>query len=195
MKNSEPIYDTGVIHGRFQVLHNDHLKYLLAGKAHCNKLVVGITNPDPWLTRTERADPKRSDPLANPLTYYERHIMVEAALLEAGIQRHAFTIVPFPINLPDRYAYYVPMDAVFFLTIYDDWGRRKLQYFKNMGLTTFVLWEVPLHQKGISGSEIRSRIVKGQPWEHMVPACVASMIQSWGIPERLKKLSKGQTGT
>ena len=195
MKSAEPIYDTGVIHGRFQVLHNDHLKYLLAGKAHCNKLVVGITNPDPWLTKIEHADPKRSDPLANPLTYYERNTMVETALLEAGIQRHDFTIVPFPINLPDRYAYYVPMDAVFFLTIYDDWGRRKLQYFKNMGLTTFVLWEVPPHQKGISGSQIRSRIVKGQPWKHLVPACIVPMIESWGIAERLKKLNKGLTGT
>lgn len=195
MKNSDQIYETGVIHGRFQVLHNDHLKYLLAGKAHCNKLVVGITNPDPWVTKTENADPKRSDSLANPLTYYERHTMVEAALLEAGIQRHDFTIVPFPINLPDRYAYYVPMDAVFFLTIYDDWGRRKLQYFKTMGLTTYVLWEVPPNQKGISGSEIRSRIVDGQPWEHLVPACVAPMIENWRIAERLKKLNKGATGT
>ncbi len=195
MNNSEQIYDTGVIHGRFQVLHNDHLKYLLAGKARCNKLVVGITNPDPWLTKTESADPKRSDPLANPLTYYERHAMVEAALLEAGIRRHDFTIVPFPINLPDRYAYYVPMDAVFFLTIYDDWGRRKLQYFKNMGMTTFVLWEVPPNQKGISGSEIRNRIVNGQPWEHLVPGCVAPMIENWGIAERLKKLNKERTGT
>lgn len=193
MKNSDQIYDTGVIHGRFQVLHNDHLKYLLAGKAQCNKLVVGITNPDPWMTKTENADPKRSDPLANPLTYYERHTIVEAALREAGIQRYDFTIVPFPINLPDRYAYYVPMDAVFFLTIYDDWGRRKLQYFKKMGLTTVVLRDVPPNQKGISGSEVRSRIVNDQPWEHLVPACVAPMIEKWGLAERLKKLSRGRT--
>jgi hypothetical protein len=26
-----PKIETGVIHGRFQVFHNDHLKYLLAG--------------------------------------------------------------------------------------------------------------------------------------------------------------------
>ena len=42
---------TGVIHGRFQVLHNDHLKYLLAGKADASTLVVGITNPDPCQTK------------------------------------------------------------------------------------------------------------------------------------------------
>jgi len=38
--------ERGVVHGRFQVLHNDHVKYLLAGKARCRHLVVGITNPD-----------------------------------------------------------------------------------------------------------------------------------------------------
>lgn len=30
--NGSATFDVGVIHGRFQVLHNDHLKYLLAGK-------------------------------------------------------------------------------------------------------------------------------------------------------------------
>jgi hypothetical protein len=64
--------DTGVIHGRFQVLHNDHLKYLLAGKARCRHLVVGITNPDPFLTKEDAAEPRRSEPGANPLTYFER---------------------------------------------------------------------------------------------------------------------------
>ena len=51
-------YETGVIHGRFQVLHNDHLKYLLSGKALCRHLVVGITNPEPLLARMEeQVDP------------------------------------------------------------------------------------------------------------------------------------------
>jgi len=53
--------DTGAIHGRFQVLHNDHMKYLLAGKERCVHLVIGITNPDPILTRADPADPERSD--------------------------------------------------------------------------------------------------------------------------------------
>lgn len=35
----------GAIHGRFQVLRHDHLKYLMAGKARCQRLCVGITNP------------------------------------------------------------------------------------------------------------------------------------------------------
>jgi D-arabinose 5-phosphate isomerase GutQ len=46
MSDSSTTVDVGVIHGRFQILHNDHLKYLLAGKDLCRHLVIGITNPD-----------------------------------------------------------------------------------------------------------------------------------------------------
>ena len=60
--------DVGVIHGRFQVLHNDHFEYLMAAKSRCRHMVVGITNPDPSLTRSDPADPQRSSPGANPLT-------------------------------------------------------------------------------------------------------------------------------
>lgn len=188
MKNSQPSYETGVIHGRFQVLHNDHLKYLLAGKALCRRLVIGITNPDPHLAKNETADPKRSSPLANPLTYFERHVMVEATLLDAGLKTNDFMIVPFPINFPERYRYYVPMDAVFFLTICDEWGARKQRYFKSLGLITHVLWEVPPNKKGISASDIRERIATNQAWEHLVPACVPVFIERWNIRDRLKEL-------
>lgn len=190
MKNPRQLYETGVIHGRFQVLHNDHLKYLLAGKALCRRLVVGITNPDPQLIKKETQDPKRSRPLANPLTYFERHIMVETALLDAGLKPRDFMIVPFPINFPERYRYYVPMDAVFFLTIFDEWGKRKQQYFKSLGLTTHLLWEVPPDKKGISGSDIRERIATNQAWEHLVPACVPVLIERWNIRDRLEELQK-----
>jgi len=188
MNEPEQLYETGVIHGRFQILHNDHLNYLLAGKAHCRHLVVGITNPEPRLTRKESVDPTRSDPLANPLTYYERYIMVKTVLLEAGLDWRDFSIVPLPINLPERYQYYVPMDAVFFLTVYDDWGKRKLHYFQSLGLTTHVLREVRPEQKGISAGDVRHRMMTDQPWEHLVPACVTSLMNKWALPDRLKQL-------
>ncbi|MFW9785970.1 MAG: adenylyltransferase/cytidyltransferase family protein, partial [Candidatus Heimdallarchaeota archaeon] len=101
MNKNESKYEIGVIHGRFQVLHNDHIKYLMAGKNMCNYLVVGITNPDPSLTRDSEANPHRSKPFANPLTYYERFLMIQAALLEQGLSYTEFSIVPFPINVPE----------------------------------------------------------------------------------------------
>ncbi len=181
-------YETGVIHGRFQILHNDHIKYLLAGKKLCEHLIVGITNPDPSLTRDLEANPHRSTPLANPLTYYERYIIVQSALLEQGLSLSEFSIVPFPINIPELIKHYVPMDAIFFLTIYDDWGRQKKKYFESLGLKIHVLWEIPLEKKGLSSSDIREFMIKEEAWEHLVPNSVAKFLKEWDIAQRLKEI-------
>ena len=182
-------YETGVIHGRFQVLHNDHMTYLLAGKSQCRHLVVGITNPDPKLTRDDDADPDRSAPLANPLTYYERYRLIREALVENRVAESQFSIVPFPINFPDLYRHYVPMDAVFFLTIYDDWGRQKRNCFKSLDLETHVLREVPPEQKGISATKIRQSMINGDPgWMENVPESAAALMSGWDIPRRLRTL-------
>lgn len=183
-------YEIGVIHGRFQVLHNDHIKYLMAGKELCKYLVVGITNPDPSLTRDSDANPHRSTPIANPLTYYERYLMTQAALLEQGLKLSEFIIVPFPINVPELIKYYVPLDAVFFLTIYDEWGRQKKEFFKSLGLNIYVLWEVPLEKKGLSSSDIRQAMISGRKWEHLVPSSVANLLKKWDIPKRLKQIGR-----
>ena len=180
----------GVIHGRFQVLHHDHLKYLTAGKARCRHLVVGITNPDPTLTRDDPADPQRSQPAANPLSYFERYVMIQAALLDAGLGSSDFSVVPFPINLPELWGHYVPLDATFFLTIYDQWGRRKLEQFKEHGLKIEVLWERKLDEKGLRASEVRKRMAEGSPWSHLVPKSTEILMRRWGIPERLQKLNR-----
>lgn len=183
-------YPTGVIHGRFQVLHNDHMKYIMAGKELCRHLVVGITNPDPFLTKMEDADPGRNNPLANPLTYYERYVLIKVALEEKGIKPDQLSVVPFPISYPELYQHYVPMDAVFFLTIYDEWGKRKLEYLKAQGLKTHVLRDVPREQKGMSAADIRNLMIRNDPWENMVPRSVSSLLKHWCIPARLKKDKK-----
>ncbi|MFX1316984.1 MAG: nicotinate-nucleotide adenylyltransferase [Promethearchaeota archaeon] len=190
MKSEDKKYELGVIHGRFQVLHNDHVKYLLAGKKLCNHLIVGITNPDPSLTKRDDSNPHRSTPLANPLTYYERYIMVREVLKEEGLELSEFSIVPFPINIPGFLKYYVPMDAVFFLTIYDDWGRQKKKFFQSLGLKIHVLWEVSIDKKGLSSMDIREFIIKDEPWEHLVPSSVVKLIKGWDIINRIKIISK-----
>ena len=179
---------TGFIHGRFQVLHNDHLTYLLAGKKECERLVVGITNPDPSLTKQDDADVSRSDQTANPLTYYERFLMVQAALVEAGLDLEEFIIVPFPVNFPELYRYYIPPEATFFLTIYDEWGEKKLSMFESFGLKTKILWRRPLAEKGLTSSDVRQKIVEGKPWQHMVPPSVGRLIAEWNLSERLQRI-------
>jgi nicotinamide mononucleotide adenylyltransferase len=178
--------EMGVIHGRFQVLHNDHLSYLMAGKSRCRHLVVGITNPDPLLTRDDPADLHRSTAAANPLTYFERYILVRAVLIEAGLPHQDFSVVPFPINHPELYGYYVPLTAVFYLTVYDEWGRTKLDRFRNLGLGTEILWSRPREEKGLSASDIRRRMAFGEAWEELVPPATANLMKLWNIAYRLR---------
>lgn len=186
----EPLHPVGVIHGRFQVLHLDHLRYLLAAKERCDHLVVGITNPDPTLSRDEATDHGRNEPLANPLTYFERHALVRAALREAGVPWEDFSIVPLPINFPELYQYYVPKDAVYFLTIYDDWGRAKRERFKRLGLAIEVLWERPPQEKGLTGHQVRQAMASGGDWRHMTTPAVAELLERWDIPARLRDMQK-----
>jgi nicotinamide-nucleotide adenylyltransferase len=181
---------TGVIHGRFQVLHHDHLKYLLAGKARCDFLYVGITNPDPGLTAADEADAQRSLRANNPLTYFERARLVRAALTEAGVRLEEFMVVPFPINFPELYHYYVPTDATYFLTIYDTWGEKKLSMFAALGLRTEILWRKTPATKGLSSSEIRRLMAANAPWQHMVPPAAARLLEEWDIPRRLREMPK-----
>jgi len=183
--------DVGVIHGRFQVLHNDHLRYLLAGKALSRFLVVGITNPDPGHTRPEAVDPQRSTAAANPLTYYERALLVRAALAEAGVPLTDFITTPLPVNLPELFHHYAPRDATYFLSICDDWGRTKLARFHDLGLATHVLWDVPPEDKGITGSQVRGLMAQGGDWQSLVPPAAARLLEKWNIPARLRGMANG----
>jgi nicotinamide-nucleotide adenylyltransferase/phosphinothricin biosynthesis protein PhpF len=173
---SEGIADTGIAHGRFQPLHVGHLEYLLASKAKCRVLIVGVTNPDPWTTVFEPTDANRDGASANPFTYYERYLMVEGALKASGISLDEFRIVPFPHGFPERLRYYAPTDARYFLTVYDEWGDTKVSRLRALGLDVEVLWR--RQQKVTSGSQIRRRIRDGLPWEHLVPPGVAETVSA-----------------
>jgi len=106
-------------------LHNDHMKYFLAGFERADFMYVGITNPDPNLTSVDKADANRAKLMSNPCSYYERIEMLERSLVEAGANRDNFRIVPFPINFPELLKHYTPEHATYFMTIYDNGATEK----------------------------------------------------------------------
>ena len=180
----------GVIHGRFQVLHKGHMEYLLAGKSKCDFLYIGITNPDPKLTLLSDKDQNRSSPDSNPLTYYERFQMIKTSLLEAGISWQEFDIVPFPISFPEMIKYYIPVDSLFFISIYDDWGWHKYNKLNTLGFEIEVLWVRELSEKITSGSEVRDLIRNDKPWEHLVPASVERFLKDNNLISKIKNTIK-----
>ena len=178
----------GIVHGRFQMLHNGHMEYLLAGKAKCKYLLIGITNPDTFTTKYCEANPHRSTCISNPLTYYERFEMIIGSMLEAGVSRSEFDVVPFPINYPERLSNYIPQNAKHYMTIYDQWSLEKLSILRELGGDVEILWERTNDQKITSGSEIREHIQNDQSWEHLVPSYVYRYIIGNGLEERIKQL-------
>ena len=184
-------YKIGVIHGRFQGLHFGHMEYLLEGKKRCNLLYIGITNPDPGLTNDNIADLKRSKPEENPFTFYERMTMLRDAMIEAGVERNEFEIVPFPINFPELIKFYVPMNALFFITIYDDWGKHKLDTLKSLGVKTDLMWTRSLEERFTTGKDVRKLIANNEPWEHLLPVSVSMYIKNNKLDLRIKELKNG----
>lgn len=49
-----------------------------------------------------------------------------------------------------------------------------------------MLWEKAVHEKGVTGSEVRQRIASGEPWEHLVPESVAQLVQAWDLGARMR---------
>jgi nicotinamide mononucleotide adenylyltransferase len=180
----------GVVHGRFQPVHNDHLRRLiLPASKKCDFLIVGIANPSVGLTAYDATNPHRSEVINNPFSYWERLIMVRASLLENNITCDRFTIVPFPINFPEQISNYVPREAIHFLTVYDEWGRKKQKMLEEAGLIVEVLQSASLSEKGISGTDVRTALRQGQDWERYVPSSVARFIHEQDIDVRLSGFS------
>lgn len=172
---------TGLIHGRFQPPHLDHLRYLLAGFACCEHLLVGITNPDPLHSGESPADPERSKPGNNPYSYHHRAGMLEAALDAEGIARTRYRITPFPVLQPELWPCYVPSGTTFLLSIYDAWGEDKLARFQQAGVPVKVIRRVAQDEKGISATEVRRRMRQGEDWAELLPPAVAEYIRREGL--------------
>lgn len=166
--------DIGVVRGRFQIFHLKHLEYVLAAKMRCRKLLIGIEEPD-RIFRKEM----------NPFTYYERFEMIHDSLIDFGIRRDEFEIVPFPSEHPERILNYVPPYAEFYLNICDEDDEKLRIALEKMGLKTEVLIQKDSESKGISSSDIREYILTGQEWKTLVPKKVYEYIMCYHLDERM----------
>ncbi|WP_455055813.1 nicotinate-nucleotide adenylyltransferase [Merdimonas faecis] len=176
---------TGVVHGRFQVMHLKHMEYILAAKMRCDKLYIGLTNPDSMHTKDSINDINRSEPSANPLTYFERYEIIRGAMAEFNVPESQYDILPFPINYPEYISQYVPRDAVHFLGIYDAWDEEKYKILQNLGFETEILWKRSEAEKGVTSSWIRSCIATGEEWEHLVPKSVYRYLTENELDKRI----------
>jgi nicotinamide-nucleotide adenylyltransferase len=163
-----------MIHGRFQPFHLEHLRYFRMAWERSERVIVGITNPDPSSIIADHLSDHRHLPEENPFTYTERLMMIQKTLQEERYDMERVLIVPFPIHHPDRWPYYVPQGTVMFVTVYSPWERQKAVRFRQAGLEVVVDDTLT---KTISGRQIRKRLTTGGDWEHLVPPAVARHLQ------------------
>ena len=182
--------ETGVVFGRFQIFHLKHMEYVLAAKMRCKKLYIGITHSDiVSFAATSALDVHGIVKRDNPMTYFERFEMIEKALLDFGVKREEFEIIPFPISQPDLILQYAPKDATYYMSICGDWGEEQYQILSRLGVNVEVLWRRTPDTVGITGTQVRDLITGNGEWRQLVPKTVSEYIEKNGIDQRIKKLN------
>lgn len=178
----------GVVHGRFQVLHLKHMEYILAAKMRCQKLYIGITNPDMLHARASVHDENRGIKAGNPLSYRERCEMIKGAMAEFRVPESQYEIIPFPISYPEYITQYAPEDAVYYMGMYDEWDEEKYKILRSLGLNVHVLWRKDVESKGTTGAIIRNLIATDQEWAKYVPKSVYAYMKEHELDKRVKRL-------
>lgn len=173
----------GMVHGRFQPFHLGHLEYTLKALERCETLIVGITNPDPTQTANEETSEHRHREESNPFTFFERQLMIRAVLDDEGVPAERVVFIPFPVNLPDRWRYYVPSEAVQFVRVFSAWEQTKVDRLREAGYCVVVL--DPAAAKEFEATDVRRLIIDGGAWQELVPPGVARVIEQRGLDRAL----------
>lgn len=155
----------GAVTGRFQPVHAQHLELFGWVLDRHDHLVVAVTNPDTGARRAEPTSAHRHTDAANPFSYFERVLLLDAALRGAGLRERA-TVVPFDLTRPQLWHQYVPAHAEQVVRAYGAWERQKAAALAEHYPTT-VLDGNP--DTRISASELRERLVGGGDWRVGIP--------------------------
>ncbi len=156
--------------GRFQPLHLGHMEVLNKCASESDHLIVGIGSA------------QYSHQKSNPFTAGERYLMIDRALVEAGIQNYSIV----PIEDLNRYSVWVahvesmcpPFGAVYS----NNPMTRRL--FKEAGHD---VRESHIYNREIySGTEIRRRMLEDEDWRSLVPESTARVIDAIDGVDRVK---------
>jgi nicotinamide mononucleotide adenylyltransferase len=161
------------------------MEYLLAAKERCRFLCVGVTQYiRSHLVEVEGAGEHRASVIANPLTYYERQLLITEVLRDAGLERDEFTVMPFPLETPEVLKEFLPQDIPVITTICEPWNRVKVTTLQEAGYQVEVLWEHD--SKRVSGQQVRELIAKRDPgYLNLVPQATAKMAEVLELWKRL----------
>ena len=161
--------------GRFQPVHNGHIKALEFVFSQVDEVIIGIGSA------------QASHTLKNPFTTSERMEMLIRALEEAGLADKRYYLIPLPdINFNAIWATYVVSMVPRFDVVFTG-NSLVAQLFREKGYEVIVQ---PMFRKDIlSATEIRRRMIEGEPWEELVPKSVAEFIREIKGCDRIRMLA------
>ena len=168
-------YKCSLFVGRFQPLHNGHIFAIEYTLDRSEFLYIGLGSSN------------KSHEEKNPFTAAERIAMIKATLDQKKIDPRTWMIIP----IPDMTSHYlwtkmVRMLVPKFDALFSN-DELTLRLFAEEGVTTI---EVPLQEREkLIATEIRKKILTGQPWEDFVPKPVSKLVKEIGGEERIRKIN------
>jgi hypothetical protein len=139
-------------------------------------------------TVVHAADVHRSDRFNNPLSYYERTVLIRGVLVDEGFSQATFSFSPFPIEHPEDLPNFVGTDVVCFTTIREEWNREKVKRLEALGYKVEVLLD---ETKGIAAKDIRISIAEGrEDWRAYVPRGTSVFVDQFEIAKRLRSIAE-----
>ena len=164
----------GLFVGRFQPPHLGHIHAIKTALKECDELIVVIGSA------------QYSHTMENPFTAGERIEMLREALIEEGIDLSRVLLIPVPdvgehsIWVSKIKSFCPPFDVV-----YTNNPLVK-RLFSEEG---FEVKPIPLYQRNHEmGTRIRSRMIRGEEWESLVPRSVAQYIKRIDGVRRLREI-------
>jgi len=159
--------------GRFQPYHNGHQSVLERIAEQVDEIVIGVGSA------------QLSHELENPFTAGERVLMITRSL--TGLHCPFYVIPIEDIQRNALWVAHVRSMTPPFDTIYSN-NPLVMQLFAEAGCTVCA---TEMYQRDThSGTEVRNRILKGEPWEHLVPRAVVQVIKEIRGVERLQQIAK-----
>jgi nicotinamide-nucleotide adenylyltransferase len=171
----DPDKHRGLLIGRYQPFHLGHLHCIQHVLKKLPEVIIGIGSA------------QFSHTLHNPFTAGERLTMIRLAMDESKIDGSKYYAIPLrDLRIHDLWVAHVVSQTPRFEVVFSNEPVTS-RLFKEAG---FRVEPVPFYDRETySATEIRERVVRGEPWDNLVPASVATYIKSIFGDERLRELA------
>ena len=166
----------GLFIGRFQPPHLGHLYAIKSALSNSDELIIVIGSA------------QYSHTFENPFTAGERIEMLRLALIEEGIDLSKIFLIPVPdVGEHSIWVSKVKSFCPSFDVVYTN-NSLVRRLFEEEG---FPVESTGLYRRDLEmGTAIRERMLRGEPWENLVPKSVAEYIKRIKGVERLREICR-----